>query len=62
MTVERHVETFCLATEEQRSGFDAFPQDVKYDAMVELQKHCRALPKPWPDPVPPFGVDRPWEN
>jgi len=58
----RHIETYCLATPEQRSRLDqASPKD-KREVMRELHAECRTVPKPWPAPVPPFepGLPPPW--
>lgn len=47
--IDRHVTTFCLATAEERRDADARRDWPTLQAIV------RQRPRPWPDPVGPFG-------
>jgi hypothetical protein len=52
VSIERHVETYCLATAEQRALVDA---GMSLEAREQLVAEIRAsIPLPWPAPVGPF--------
>jgi hypothetical protein len=54
VSIERHVDTYCLATEKQRAELHAAPPDMKQLVTARIVTACQALPKPWPAPVPPW--------
>lgn len=52
----RHVETYCLATPEQRAGFDAVvASGDNVDVKVFAAGIQAMAPRPWPMPSPPWG-------